>query len=326
MDLVVWGWSDIVRRRVLEAARRISGIERIYLVVDSEVREFSNAEALEHGSEVSSLDSLGPILEFLDREEKGVVYVSGINAVHGQRSIAALRAGWHVAVDKPAFLSISEFESASALACERSLVLREALVWGYHEQVQQLTHILRNEDLIPEVIQGSFCIPGFEADNFRNSPLYAGGACWDLGPYAVTAARILGLDGFMIDRAVSTPIQGDSSVDLGFVLIARVGTQSTFVGTFSHRGAYLNRLTVLGRDFRAELSPVFSTKAGSSTTVEFEVGGKDRSFHVQSSDSFQNFLQNFMIAVDSQDAISGLSLLRESTSHLLQLRQSLGLN
>lgn len=261
MDLIFWGWSDIVRRRVLPAARHISQLKHICLVANSEFLESPSEAPIDDVPEVLRLPSLGPVSQFLARPENGIVYLSGINTAHGVRCIEALEFGWHVAVDKTAFISNFDCVTASAIARERSLVLREALVWSYHEQVRQLSQVLRNEELIPESLQGTFCIPGFAESNFRNSRPAGGGACCDLGPYAVTAALPFGLDDFANVSSLLLHESRVQSPDRDFVVTARVGTATTFVGSLSHKTSYLNQLTLLGSNFRAELNPAFSPPA-----------------------------------------------------------------
>src|SRR3954453_18654886 len=56
----------------------------------------------------------------------GLVYVSLANGDHYEAVIGALRQGNHVVVDKPAFLTLAQAESAVAQARKSSLVLAEA--------------------------------------------------------------------------------------------------------------------------------------------------------------------------------------------------------
>ena len=326
VDLVFWGWSDIVRRRALLATRRIQRIHNLYVVVDSQVYEVRRSVLTEDVRGSLSRKPLWHISSLLERPEKGIVYVSGINTVHGPRAIAALEAGWHVVVDKPGFVLRSDLQRASALAVAHSRLLREAIVWDHHEQVRQLARVLRSQDLIPEVLLGNFCIPGFDSDNFRNSLESGGGACWDLGPYAVTAAQPFGLDGFKIESSHLLQESGAQLPDSGFVVAATVGAGSTFVGTFSHKSSYLNQLVLLGRDFRAELRPAFSSRADLSIRVSLEVANEDQSFVVKPSDSFENFLKACVNAVEQGDVLSGVSAINRSTSQILELRHTLGLS
>jgi predicted dehydrogenase len=121
------------------------------------------------------------------------LYMPLPNALHGEWTIAALRAGKPVLCEKPLTGTLAGTERVLAVARETGTPLWEAFVFPFHDQMARLRGLLR-DGVIGELreIQSDFHFlmsnPGV---NIRMSADLAGGAALDLGCYPVRLARDL---------------------------------------------------------------------------------------------------------------------------------------
>ena len=95
MHILFLGYSGIVRRRALPAARSVPAIRRISIAS----RSHGSAGA---GPGVPGIGWFADYEEALASSGADLVYVSGVNATHTQWALRALEHGRHVIVDKPA--------------------------------------------------------------------------------------------------------------------------------------------------------------------------------------------------------------------------------
>jgi predicted dehydrogenase len=134
VHLLILGYSSIVRRRVIPAARLLPGIRQITIAS----RTHGPADAQHGEADAQHGDPLiawfGSYDQALAASGADLVYVSGVNSAHATWVMRALEGGLHVMVDKPAFLDLESARSAVALARERKRGLAEATVFPFHPQ------------------------------------------------------------------------------------------------------------------------------------------------------------------------------------------------
>lgn len=129
--------------------------------------------------------------EFLKSSDLDVIYVSSPNSLHFKQTVAALNAGKHVIVEKPAFTEPKHWEIVSKLAEEKGRFVIEAV---RHIQEPNFS-IVKKEIEKLEDIQGAtlpFMSYSSRYDLVKNgeepnifSPAFAGGALMDLGVYPI---------------------------------------------------------------------------------------------------------------------------------------------
>jgi predicted dehydrogenase len=301
-DVLVLGWSDIVRRRVLPA---LAGLERIGAIhVATSMPDPGAPLDPRVASSVHGTDAIERALERIDAE---LVYVSGTNVAHGPRVIAALVSGRHVVVDKPGLRQADEREHALRLAAEGRLVLEESTVWAWHPQVTGLTARLAEHGARIDVVLAAFSVPMFADGDFRLDRAAGGGALADLGAYATSVGRVFAGAPSAIEARVTRTADTDGGVDLAFTLRSRHEGGTEIVGAFGFGTGYLNRVTLLGPGLRAELRPAFSSRPDQRLTVELELDGEDRSFEVAPADPFALLLDDVLDRLDGSDEERGPS-------------------
>jgi predicted dehydrogenase len=131
--------------------------------------------------------------ELIDDPGVDALYIPLPNALHGEWTIRALRAGKPVLCEKPLTGTVAETEQVLAVARETGTPLWEAFAFPFHDQMARLRALLA-EGVIGELreIQSDFHFLMDDPDaNVRMSVALAGGALLDVGCYPVRLARDL---------------------------------------------------------------------------------------------------------------------------------------
>lgn len=148
--------------------------------------EFARANRIP--SSTSDLDGL------LSSDDIDAVYIATPNSVHFEQALAAIRAGKHVLVEKPATTDAASFVQLVAAARAHGVVLLEAMRNAYDPGVAEIGQRL---PLIgtPRYASFAFCQRSSRYDAFLAGeqfnvfdPSMAGGALLDLGVYCLSAA------------------------------------------------------------------------------------------------------------------------------------------
>jgi predicted dehydrogenase len=129
----------------------------------------------------------------IEDPEIDALYIPLPNALHGEWTIRALRAGKAVLCEKPLTGSVAETEQVLAVARDTGTPLWEAFAFPFHDQMARLRALLA-EGAIGELreIQSDFHFHLSDRDtNVRMSTILAGGALLDVGCYPVRLARDL---------------------------------------------------------------------------------------------------------------------------------------
>lgn len=318
MDVLILGWSDIVRRRVVPALLAIDGVDEIHVASSS-----TAPDPADLGRRAGRIyDGDMAIEQALDDQADAVVYVTGANIDHAPRVLTAFNAGHDVIVDKPAVLSAAERHLCLTAARRVGRLLAEAIVWPTHPQVTELLDRLRAQSLVVRDIHATFTIPPLPATNFRMDPLRGGGAVADMGAYAMSPARVFG-------RGRLHDLRGDvlrlqNGLDTGFDMSAQYSDAITVRGSFSLAAAYVNRLALSGDGWNAVLEPAFSSRPDAALTVALTVDDRDESFTVPPADPFANFLAGVVSRVAAGDRTTDTERTAVSSADLLALARVVG--
>jgi xylose dehydrogenase (NAD/NADP) len=145
------------------------------------------------------------------------VYVALDNAGHLPWTLAALEAGKHVLCEKPLGLDPAALETMIAAAARNDRLLVEAFWYRWHPRTRRLEQLLAQGALGPvRSVDAGFSYSGPEngdpEQQYRMNPERGGGAIYDVGCYAISAAHLaLGAD---LTVADATARRGPSGVDL----------------------------------------------------------------------------------------------------------------
>ena len=296
MHLLFLGYSSIVRRRVLPAARTVSAIHRISVASRSQALDGAEGRAKGGGA----VDGW-----YADHEDAlasagaDLVYVSGANADHAEWVMRALHHGCHVIVDKPAFLDLEAAKEAVRLARERDRGLAEATVFLCHPQAATLRALVDPAESAVTRATATFSFPPLPPGDFRYRADCGGGSVYDLGPYAAATNRLL--FGAPPDSVHCTVLSRDGGVDTSFSALLTHARGGSLAGHFGFVTAYQNRLSVVTRSRTIDADRLFTTPPDLACTLRVREGHDDRTVPVAAGDAFALFLEGFIDAMGRRD-------------------------
>ena len=325
MHLLFLGYSSIVRRRVLPAAQTVSAIRRISVASRSQGRDGAEGR-VDDGDAVNHW--YADYADALDAAAADLVYVSGVNAVHGEWVSRALRHGCHVMVDKPAFLDLASAEAAVRLAREQGRGLAEATVFLFHPQAAALCALVDPAESAATRVTAMFSFPPLPPDDFRYRADCGGGSLYDLGPYAAATNRLL--FGRAPDnvhcRVLSRDARRDPGVDTSFNVLMTHADGGSLAGHFGFVTAYQNRLSVVTRSRTIDADRLFTTPPDLACTLRVREGYDERTVPVAGGDAFGLFLEAFVDAIGRRGFGAFERALLEDAALLGRLRRAAGVD
>ncbi|MYD70512.1 MAG: Gfo/Idh/MocA family oxidoreductase [Acidobacteria bacterium] len=321
MHLLFLGYSSIVRRRVLPAARSLAAIRHISVASRSQGQDGAEGR-VDHDGAVNHW--YADYADALDTAAADLVYVSGTNAVHGEWVMSALRHGCHVIVDKPAFPDLASAEAAVRLAREKNRGLAEATVFLFHPQAAALRALVDPAESAATRVTATFSFPPLPPDDFRYRADCGGGSLNDLGPYAAATNRLLfgrapdGVHCMVLTRDASR----DPGVDTSFSILMTHTDGGSLAGHFGFVTAYQNRLAVVTDLRTIDADRLFTTPPDLACALRVREGYDDRAVPVARGDAFALFLEAFIDAIGRRDFEAFERALLEDAALLARVRQA----
>jgi predicted dehydrogenase len=291
MRLLILGYSSIAERRVIPAAAKIAAIDAISIASKSRPAPASWPK------QERFFDDYATALRDADAD---VVYLSLPHAMHEAWVLAALAAGKHVVVDKPATTTLEGSLRAVEAARRGQRILAEAIVFGYHPQFAALSDFMADNGPLTQAA-AQFIIPPLPIANFRNHRELGGGCLLDMGPYAAATMRILGGGAASELTALAGGVHPETGVDMGFSVQARLANGGVFSGHFSFEGEYQNRLLVVGRSGSVMIERVFTPPADFCIEWRRRIRNTEDVLTFDPADTFQRFLEGVMLAIKTGD-------------------------
>lgn len=170
-----------------DAVARVAGAE----LAVAYSRDGARADAF--ARQIGATSSSADLVALLASDEVDAVYVASPNSVHAEQALAALRAGKHVLVEKPAALDASAFAELVEAAEASGAVLLEAMRTAYDPGTARVRQLLGSLGPIRRVSlrysqrssRYDLVLAGERVNIF--DPAFGGGALNDLGVYCVSA-------------------------------------------------------------------------------------------------------------------------------------------
>jgi dTDP-3,4-didehydro-2,6-dideoxy-alpha-D-glucose 3-reductase len=281
MHLLILGYSSIAERRVIAAAASVAAMTGISIASRSRAQPSGWPKAGRFFSDYETA---------LGESGADIVYLSLPNAMHEHWVMAALAAGKHVIVDKPAMMTLASSERAIRHAQASNRLIAEATVFGYHPQFEQLAAFLAEYGPLTHVA-AQFIIPPLPIGNFRNHAELGGGCLLDMGPYAAATMRILGGGPPTEIAALAGGRHAETGVDMGFSVQARLANGGIFSGHFSFEGEYQNRLLIVARSGSVIIERVFSPPPDHRMEWRGRVRNQESVATFEPADTFALFLE-----------------------------------
>ncbi len=126
-------------------------------------------------------------------DEIQAVYIPLSNNEHAQWALRAIEQGKHVLCEKPMALTVTDIKAIKSAAEKHNVKVMEGFMYRFHPQHSRVKEII-DSGLIGEVRSVRSCFSYMMqparlyriANNIKNG----GGAMWDIGCYAIHAARL----------------------------------------------------------------------------------------------------------------------------------------
>ena len=262
--------------------------------------------------------------EALTHAKKGLVYISLPNSLHAEWVEAALQEGFHVVVDKPAFINAEDYLRLRALANSMGLCLSEATVWPFQSQIQLAIEQIKSNNSNIKLIQATFSFPPFDHNNFRNSKALGGGAFNDLGIYALTPGRVF-FDAYPEEIIIrSSPVGSGYQVDNAFNISVLYSEGRVFQGFFSFETEYKNSMRLLGSDIAIDIEPAF-TSGSNGGHIEIKRNNQLSKLPYLTNDGFSAYFQSVIESIMKGDWSEWDDILAHDSENIKKARKGIAL-
>lgn len=248
------------------------------------------------------------------------VYIPLPNALHVEWTLRALDAGKHVLCEKPLALSPDEVDRIAAVARARSLVVAEAFMYRHEPLIARVLELLRDGTVGPTwLITAGFSFRQNRAPDVRLDAALGGGSLWDIGCYAVSAARLVA--GTEPTTAIGQATVGEHGVDEAFSGLLRFSAAVTASIHCSFRAEYRTWLEISGADGVMRVSNPFRP---AREQIEIQRGDHIRQVTVDGSPAlFVRQIDDFVAAaLDGKTPTITLNESRGNAAALAALHQS----
>ena len=223
------------------------------------------------------------------------VYIPLPNALHVEWTLRSLDAGKHVLCEKPLALTPDDVDRVEAVARDRQRVVVEGFMFR-HEPLTAGVLSLLADGAIGDVrtITSSFTFERSRTPDVRLDAALGGGSLWDIGCYAVNAARLIA--GCEPVRALGVESRGPTGVDESFSGMLQFPNDIVATVHSSFRAAYRTALDVGGT--RGMLRVTNPFKPGVEEHLELQCGDDRHRIAVPGSPVlFVRMVEDFLAAV-----------------------------
>lgn len=189
MKPVVWGVLGTAGhfvKKVFQPARDSSLVEL------RGIGSRSESAAQKVAGELGIPRHYGSYQAVLEDPEIEAVYIPLPNHLHLEWIKKAADAGKHILCEKPLGLDASQVGQAITYCESRGVLLMEAFMYRFHPQWQYIRDLVHTGNIgTIRAVQASFFYTNTDANNIRNIYDAGGGGLYDIGCYAVSAARYI---------------------------------------------------------------------------------------------------------------------------------------
>lgn len=319
MRVLILGLSSIAQRRGIPALRGLGCVGRI----DVATRKAAGGQLPLQGLEG---DLYADYQLALTQSKADLAYVSLVNSEHARWAEEALGRGFHVVVDKPAFLGLQVAERMLELADRKGVCLAEATVFGYHPQVELVNELFRAAGCAPHKMTATFSFPPLDENNFRYRRTLGGGALWDVGPYAAAAGRVFYREEPLAVSCHVLSRGGPEQVDLAFSMLSLFSHGRSLVGHFGFNTVYRNRLDLASTQLSVEFDRAFTTPPDSANEIRVTRIDGASTVAGPAGDAFAAFFAHVFESIAAGDWGELASDLHSDARTLQQLREAAGVD
>jgi predicted dehydrogenase len=231
------------------------------------------AKAKESAQNAGIERAYGSYEELLADPDVDAIYNPLPNDGHKPWTIAALKAGKPVLVEKPIAMNTTEAREMVALAREKSLLLAEAFMYRYEPQFEIVRRLLDQNTIGRMTLINasfSFSMPYTDMTNVRLNPEWGGGGLLDMGCYCVNLCRMIaGAEPITVNAFAR---YGDTNVD------------EVLAGTMLFPDTVLAHFDCGIRSFFRDIAVISGTEGAITLRRPFHYSIKPSQVHVETRD------------------------------------------
>jgi predicted dehydrogenase len=317
MTTLRWGLLGTahINRRLIPAMRAVRRSSLAAVASRDRARATAYARDWDIAVAYGSYDAL------LRDRSVDAVYIPLPNSLHVEWTLRALDAGKHVLCEKPLALAAEDVDRIEAVARARALVAAEAFMYRHEPLIARVVELIENDALGPlRTIAAGFTYEQARSPDVRLDAALGGGSLWDVGCYAVSAARLI---------ARSEPVEVS-----GFASMTSHGVDESFTGLLrfpgdlvatvhsSFRAHYRSWLEIGGAGGALRIANPF--RPGEREEIEWQRGDETRRLSIEGSPAlFVRQVDDFVAAaLDGKPPLVSLQESRGNTAALAALYES----
>lgn len=240
-------------------------------------------------------------------------------------TLAAVQAGKHVLVEKPAARCAAELEPIIEAASRTGALVRVGFNHRYHPAIREAHALIHSGVAAPLMFlrgrYGHGGRVGYDREWRSNKALSGGGQLIDQGVHLIDLARLFLGDFVEVDGFAPTYFWQMNVEDNGFMLLRTAGQQAAFLHTSCTEWKNLFSLEIFGRDAKVEIAGLggsygvekltlykMSPEMGPPATTSWEYPFEDQSWTVELHEFLDDIRLGRQPAANLHDARAALAI------------------
>ena len=276
MKILILGYSNLAKRKIIPALKKIKGLEFDIASITSS--PINNGHKSWYRNYIHALST----------SSSKIVYVSLVNSLHYHFINKAISLGKHVITDKPIALNNREVVKLLHKAKKKKLLISEALTFNYHAQFSELKKIIGRNKPAKNIIM-KFNIPKPKKNDTKLSSKLGGGCFNDMIPYAAEINRIFLKKNINIKSFIH---KNRNNLSDSFS-INTTNKKVEFYGFFSHNSEYENFISLTSENYSISLDRFCAPPPNNNLFVEYKTKNILKKIKIKKDDMFQNFFIEF---------------------------------
>jgi predicted dehydrogenase len=233
----------------------------------------------------------------LMKSDANIVYISLPNSLHFYWAKKALLHGYHVIIDKPMCVNISEANILINIAKKNNKLLSESIFYNYHDQVTKLIKIAGGKKKIISIFT-NFHIPTPPENSLLMSSKFKGGVVMDMLPYASSINRIF-FDEKIFKLKIDV-LKNLKKLPITFKIEATYKNKNYF-GSFQFGGEYENNITILTKNKKISIDRAFSPPSDVNLKINVLENNHTKIYTIKKDNCFDKYLSEVMTQIEKKN-------------------------
>ncbi len=281
MKILILGYSDLAKRKILPAIKKIKNLR------------FDIASVSKKKQDIGQDNWYNNYDYSINNTDAKIVYISLVNSKHYEYALKALKKNKNLIIDKPIALKLSQTKKLLFMAREKRLLISQALVFNYHNNFILLKKIIKKNKIKINNIIMQFYIPRPLKGNFKLSKKLGGGCFNDMAPYAAEVMRI-----FLNKKIIYYKLflKNSKNINESFSIFA-YSKNIRFNGFFSHNSEYKNNIHFLSSNSSIKLNRYSAPPSDLNLNIYFRKKNRFKKILVKKDDTFKKYLIEYFKAL-----------------------------